>query len=906
MIPQILEIKNFLSYGEPTQRIDFKNYSLICLSGKNGHGKSALLDAITWCVWGQARKISGAAKADEGLLRLGQTRMMVSLEFLFNGRTYRVRRELANTYSKPYAALDFEVYDSSSEKYLSLTDKTIRATQAKIENLIGLDYETFVNSAFIRQGQSNEFSKKSAKERKQILATILGLSKYDLLQQEALEHAKKLNEQKRILNSSQEQLCKDLTTEPEVISKITNQKNELAIITQQLTSLQADLTAQENLLASCHVTKKAYEKLKQDISVQEEHYKQGIASLIKNVHEWKKSHKLTLTQTDLVTITHRRDELEARIKKMLANQQKGLSLQEELFRQKEMYQKMYSAVKVKYDKIINDLKIDVKQAELNLENITKQKASKNLDHQKLILTLNSVQTDLEKLEKQCVLHAAFDIDYATTKQQFEKRKAFYQSMVQQGNWLKSELGTIEHKLSTINQPNNPSCPLCEQLLTAKRKQYLATQLVQEERKDTHQLTRISNLIKKLKEILVTQHETLQQYAQTAAKNAHDAAQLNSQRERVKELTQHVSHIQAEQAELSIKEKELIVHLISTQKKLQEELAGYEINISSDTGLMNLEAQIKTLEDERSNLNVHSTLLQKTQEELKNIQDSINQLGNIQQTLNLQQERKQLIHTQCMTLKNQKSMILQAQKTCIIYEASLKDEQIIIQRRDTINKSLLENNHIREQKLQLLGSLEYECSRLSQLKEIHALNTTKIKALDDEIEDYQTIAVALSKNGIQALLIEEAIPEIESEANRLLARLTDNQAQIFIESLRDLKNGGVRETLDIQISDASGIRPYEMYSGGEAFRVDFSLRIAIAKLLARRAGTALQTLIIDEGFGSQDEDGLAHIMDCLYAIQDDFAKIIIVSHLSEFKHNFPVHFIIEKSPTGSVVHVEERG
>jgi exonuclease SbcC len=163
-----------------------------------------------------------------------------------------------------------------------------------------------------------------------------------------------------------------------------------------------------------------------------------------------------------------------------------------------------------------------------------------------------------------------------------------------------------------------------------------------------------------------------------------------------------------------------------------------------------------------------------------------------------------------------------------------------------------------------------------------------------------------RDGIQALLIEEVIPEIEQEANRLLSKLTDNKSQIFIESLRDLKKGGVKESLDIHISDASGIRPYEMFSGGEAFRIDFSLRIAISKLLARRAGTALQTLIIDEGFGSQDEEGLQRLMDAIHAIQKDFSRIIVVSHLHALKDNFPVHFIIQKGALGSSVQVEERG
>ena len=168
-------------------------------------------------------------------------------------------------------------------------------------------------------------------------------------------------------------------------------------------------------------------------------------------------------------------------------------------------------------------------------------------------------------------------------------------------------------------------------------------------------------------------------------------------------------------------------------------------------------------------------------------------------------------------------------------------------------------------------MEQQLAHLKKLQLEHAQQQKSITSLTQEIDDHQEISQALSKNGIQALLIEDAIPEIEQEANDLLSRLTDNQATILIESLRDLKSGGSKETLDINIADAVGIRPYELFSGGEAFRIDFSLRIAISKLLAKRAGTSLQTLIIDEGFGSQDEEGLSYIMDALYKIQHDFQK-----------------------------------
>jgi exonuclease SbcC len=121
MIPLKLSIKNFLSYGPTVQTIDFEPYHLICLNGKNGHGKSALLDALTWALWGQARKIAGTLKPDEQLLRLGQTQMMVSLDFLIHNKHYRIRREYSTTYGKPYSALDFAYVDSSTGKTSPLT-----------------------------------------------------------------------------------------------------------------------------------------------------------------------------------------------------------------------------------------------------------------------------------------------------------------------------------------------------------------------------------------------------------------------------------------------------------------------------------------------------------------------------------------------------------------------------------------------------------------------------------------------------------------------------------------------------------------------------------------------------------------------------------------------------------------
>ena len=66
--------------------------------------------------------------------------------------------------------------------------------------------------------------------------------------------------------------------------------------------------------------------------------------------------------------------------------------------------------------------------------------------------------------------------------------------------------------------------------------------------------------------------------------------------------------------------------------------------------------------------------------------------------------------------------------------------------------------------------------------------------------------------------------------------------------KDKNREDKKETLDILISDAAGKREYEMFSGGEAFRINFAIRMALSRVLAQRAGARLRMLVIDEGFG----------------------------------------------------------
>ena len=94
----------------------------------------------------------------------------------------------------------------------------------------------------------------------------------------------------------------------------------------------------------------------------------------------------------------------------------------------------------------------------------------------------------------------------------------------------------------------------------------------------------------------------------------------------------------------------------------------------------------------------------------------------------------------------------------------------------------------------------------------------------------------------------------------------------------------------------------MYSGGEAFRINFAIRLALSEILAQRAGGRLQTLVIDEGFGSQDSQGRQRLIEAINLIRHDFAKILVITHIEELKDAFPNRIEVEKTEHGSQVRI----
>ena len=211
----------------------------------------------------------------------------------------------------------------------------------------------------------------------------------------------------------------------------------------------------------------------------------------------------------------------------------------------------------------------------------------------------------------------------------------------------------------------------------------------------------------------------------------------------------------------------------------------------------------------------------------------------------------------------------------------------------------------DEKIAQLGRLEQMAVQLEALQQQSEEQQQQLQEHRKQHRIYQELAQAFGKNGIQTLMIENVLPQLEAETNQLLSRLSANQLHVQFVTQRagrsgkaKKKNAKLIDTLDILIADARGTRAYETYSGGEAFRINFAIRLALAKLLAQRAGAALQLLIVDEGFGTQDDEGCERLISAINAIAPDFACILTVTHIPHLKEAFQARIEVNKTQDGS--------
>ncbi|GAG03000.1 unnamed protein product, partial [marine sediment metagenome] len=234
-----------------------------CLSGDNGHGKSAILDGITWALWGKAR-----ARTEDELVHMGRTEAEVDFEFLVDSARYRVirKRKKAGARSRGESMLDFFVEGPDGWRVIS--GNTLRDTEARIQETLHMDYETFINSAFLMQGRADEFVRKTAAQRKEVLASILGLEQYDRLAERCKELAKEAELRRRQLELAIESIDQQLARRGEY-------EQQLEEVQADLAQAEEEAAAQEQLVDTLRRAAEALEHQRQQLQRTEEQWQRA-------------------------------------------------------------------------------------------------------------------------------------------------------------------------------------------------------------------------------------------------------------------------------------------------------------------------------------------------------------------------------------------------------------------------------------------------------------------------------------------------------------------------------------------------------------------------------------------------------------------------------------------------------
>lgn len=996
MVPIKLRICNFLSYGDPPQEIDLTGTHIAALVGNNGAGKSALLDAMAWALFGRARSNNNE------LTRKGATEMWVELEFDVEGQLYRVRRH----YSKVRRSQTVNLEQRVNGKWRPIvSSQKVRAVEDEIKRLLKMDYETFVNTVFVLQGQSGEFMNLDPAERQDLLSKILGLDSFEQIEEKAKMQAKILNGQIEESERRLNEIERELSERPKVYEDFEKKQRERESMEEALRRTDEEIAKvqkeRENLLtqkASIDSLQNEEGKVHQQI-IEEEQRKSQFEGELRQwqdtaaqereiVEAWEKFQQVqreaeTLNEkaNRLRDLEQQRNRLELAIQKVKADLEGEIKAKEtEAKNVKERLKELQDVVSRKSEVETNIAELQKARQKLK-EWDEKQKQWSNIQQQKSKLEqqiaaeraewakkegqLQQEKRQLENLivEKPKIEERLKQLEEG--KKKLDKWRQYLDELRKKREQISEQLAMVNARQEQLRKAANetreklqlleghaggPKCPLCETVLTPQRLSSLRRKLSRELEEKESEIAEAEQEAKSLTETIahlddqITQAEgVLQKQPELEQKFGEANRKLSEIIETERKLSSVESEwnsLQQQKAEAEhrwrLQKQELgeqertIGYDPDTHQKLRERvesLARYEAEreriYQAEKEISRLQERLSALESEIAALRQRietNDFAHEERSQLEKVNQAILDLGYDEERHRqlrawLQEHRDipqrwQKLQTAKEQIPKLQKQIEEAKQHIANYKTRLSEiaqEKVKLQAQvaklPKVEEQLRElqgRRKARENELQRinqeLGALKQKLEQLSQREREKSDLEQRLFQLREEKRGCEVLAEAFGRYGIPKMILRSVVQWLEWEANRLLARLTYNRMHLRFSL--EAPTQSEKAKLTIFIADELGDRPYELYSGGEKFRIDFAVRVALARLLAHRSGAPLKTLVIDEGFGSQDREGLEAIVEAIQTVANEFSRIIVVTHLEELRERFPVLIEVTKGTNGS--------
>ncbi|RYU96056.1 SbcC/MukB-like Walker B domain-containing protein [Emticicia agri] len=877
MIPQYLTIKGLYSY-KTQQEIDFNNLtsaSLFGIFGSVGSGKSSVLEAIMFALYGDTERLNKSG--DEryyNMTNLSSDELLIDFTCLAGKEDNKYRfvvRGKRNRRNFKEVNIERKAYQWMEDNWSPIT------TDQVAERVIGLSYENFRRTVIIPQGNFQEFIELKGKERSEMMKVLFGLEKFDLFEKN-----------KRLIERN---------------------NSELHIVDGQLLSLGEE-------------TPEAIEQKEHDLKLKREFSKSINIDLQQQRKDEKQQEELLKLFANLSQTTNKLEKLKE---------------QEKWFNQREDKLKLYEKCVIHFKSLFEQKatkETDYKRDKAETDRNQALLAQNQVRLQTILHELNNIKPEYDKREE--YLAKAKELGIVKNLKSLAKEKTILQDRIANGTEM---LKTKEQFIQDLSNKKATQEQALEKRKSELKEQKTEIKLDEEllHLKVQKSLQQFADALKDKEpcplcgsvhhpDVLNSDEDFDSKIRQLTAKKESLKTELESAENNIKKLG---LELQKELTEKTDKfEKGLNL--------LTEQLAGFEgqkTSLLQQLTLFNwadFEAKdMEEIETQRQQIEYHTKKTIETFNRLdaehRTIDGSIKGIEGSQKTLsgNLENHTKALALIQqaiaeqlktdnfeseeeVLSILKQNLMIDRERKEIQTFQTDLQATQQALEQltKDTEGKQYEAEKHqliteairINEAKFNELkkeeGSLEKEIqSGKETLKNKQRLLVEK-KRLEIRKDNLDTLYKLFKANGFVDFVSSIYLKNLSHAANERFHRMTRHQLHLEVNAdndfeVRDLLNGGKTRLL-------------KTLSGGQKFQAALSLALALADNIHNRVQSRHNFFFLDEGFGSLDRESLLIVFETLKSLRKENRIVGIISHVDELQQEIQTFLKVENTEEGSKV------
>lgn len=906
MKPLQLKISAFGPYADEIH-IDFTllgEKGLYLITGDTGAGKTTIFDAITFALYGEA---SGNNR-DPNMLRSqyaeAGTPTFVEMHFLYRQQKYVIRRN--PEYRRPFKK-GGGTTPEKADAILTFPDgkivtKTKEVTK-KVTELIGLDRNQFTQIAMIAQGDFLKLLFAKTEERSKIFREIFDTKKYQILQDKLKLEKNALDKEYQDISRSIRQYLDGVQGEMEEQGTVEVLLNKLSCLLvrdkEKINSMTKEIDDMEKKLENLnrYIGKaETEEKNRKDLQNLEETLRKQEEELVlakrRFLEEKQKEVEIEKLGADIILSEEKLplyDEVD-RVKTDCGSLEKRLqSIENELAKSEERKGKYNRNIVLMKERLEQLSSVGAEKVKLDNEReLLEEKKNQARLLKKMLVEYKKIENRLLELHKQ----------YQTAIEKGQKKQQEYDRM--ERNFLDSQAGLLAQQLKEGEpclvcgaihhlNPAKITKKVCteEELREAKKQSAVlmekATKLSVEAGKTKGEMdTAKKNIEERVEQIFGKQVESvyielekwINELAKADEKMKNELVLLEGQLAEKNKFEQQLPQVEKMEKEEEQKEKEwekLQVQYRTECESMQQQLIKWKESLlfSSKTEI------VRDIEEKQKKRKKMKDAYEKAKQEIEEISGKI-------------KEEKAKINT----LKSQ-----------------LEHEMEY-----SLPKLLAEQKEFQEKKAKLSKERENIVSAYNSNGQIK-LAVEKQWGVLKEIEKKQIVVKSLSDTangnvlGKDKIMLETYIQI--SYFNRIIARantrfMVMSGGQYELKRREETKDQRSQTGLELDVIDHynGSIRNVKTLSGGEAFQASLSLALGLSdEIQSLAGGIQLDTMFIDEGFGSLDEEALEQAMKALYRLADGNRLVGIISHVSELKERIEKQIIVKKEKShGSSVRV----